>query len=144
LRKELDDVIRYVRQFILDYHRIRRELANREDVSAALRKVREINEDLVHEFSKILEENSHLNEMVAQLKAEAAEGAKLREEICELRMDHTNLLKKYEKLQARNQDLEYAINLESISMIEAYQERDKLFSAIDDVRRSLTRILNPA
>ena len=48
------------------------------------------------------------------------------------------------KLTDRNMDLEYAINLECISMIESYQAENKLFSAIDDVRRSLTRILNTA
>jgi hypothetical protein len=29
-------------------------------------------------------------------------------------------------------------------MIEGYEEKDKLYGAIDDVRRSLTRILNSA
>ena len=66
------------------------------------------------------------------------------EELGNLVQINYDLKLQVDQLQERNDELEYAINLESISMLEKYQAQGKLFSAINNVRRSLTRILNPA
>jgi len=68
----------------------------------------------------------------------------LAEELGKLVQINYDLKLQVDQLQERNDELEYAINLESISMLEKYQAQGKLFSAINNVRRSLTRILNPA
>ncbi|MHA1651019.1 MAG: hypothetical protein ACTSYB_12560 [Candidatus Helarchaeota archaeon] len=134
--KELDDVIRKVRAFIIRYRELRDKIREQEPIQTALTNLRAINEDFAIEISKLLEENQALKEELTQLKHE-------NKQIDSLMVENFKLRTRNQELEARNQDLEYAINLESISMIESYQERDKLFSAIDDVRRSLTRILNP-
>ncbi len=134
--KELDDVIRKIRAFIIRYRELRDKIREQEPIQTALTNLRAINDDFAIEISKLLEENQALKEELTQLKHE-------NKQIDSLMVENFKLRTRNQELEARNQDLEYAINLESISMIESYQERDKLFSAIDDVRRSLTRILNP-
>ena len=103
--------------------------------------LRSVNEDLTIEFAKVLQRNhefeTEIHKMHQELEQYQIGKFELRQE--NIRLSTTN-----RKLQERNDELEYAINLESISMLEGYQERDKLFGAINDVRRSLTRILNPA
>lgn len=103
--------------------------------------LRSVNEDLTIEFAKVLQRNyefeTEIHKMHQELEQYQIGKFELRQE--NIRLSTTN-----RTLQERNNELEYAINLESISMLEGYQERDKLFGAINDVRRSLTRILNPA
>lgn len=109
-----------------------------------VKKLRKVNEDMTHEFTKLLQLNHTLKERIEALECENQTIEKFNLEKFELRQENIRLSMTNRKLAERNNDLEYAINLESISMIEDYQQRNKLFSAIDDVRRSLSRILEPA
>ena len=141
LVKEIDLLIQGVRALYWRYKTQRETLVKTERI---LKETSEIKDILACELSESLEENRILvtentNLLNVKQDFEAALAQKL-----ELQVRVEDLIEVNRKLLERNAELEYAINLESISMIEGYQAQNKLFSAIDDVRRSLTRILNPA
>ena len=138
LASEVEGVIRATERFYQRYQRIREAPAKEQEILyGELSKANAINEDLVQEFSKLILHNQNLEEQLSKLKEKERR-------LEDIMLDNYDLRAKLQKIEARNQEVEYALNLESVSMIEGYDERDKLYSAIDDVRRSLTRILNPA
>ena len=138
LANEVNGVIQATQRFYQRYQRLREAPQHEQGViMAELTKAQTVNEDLVQEFSKLLLHNQTIEGHVSRLR----EKEKRLEDVM---LDNFELRTKLQKLEERNQEVEYALNLESISMIEGYDERDKLYTAIDDVRRSLTRILNSA
>ena len=138
LANEVNGVIQATQRFYQRYQRLREAPQYEQGViMAELTKAQTVNEDLVQEFSKLLLHNQTIEGHVSRLR----EKEKRLEDVM---LDNFELRTKLQKLEERNQEVEYALNLESISMIEGYDERDKLYTAIDDVRRSLTRILNSA
>ena len=136
--KVLTETIQAVQQFYHRYQRIKDAPQYEQEVLASeLQKQQAINDDLTTALSKLLTKND-------QLEAQVSLFRKQEQQLADLISDKVELREQLQKVQARNQELEYAINLESVSMIEGYDARDKLYTAIDDVRRSLTRILNTA
>ncbi|MHA1266182.1 MAG: hypothetical protein ACTSRS_13195 [Candidatus Helarchaeota archaeon] len=127
LTRDVDTALKGAQILVQRFLRLRlQNLRLNETVTRASRKIekmQEVNESLALEFAKVLQQNHVLEKEVTRLQERLVE------------MD---------RLAERNEELEYALNLESISMLEKYQSQDKLFNAIEDVRRSLTRILNPA
>ena len=138
LANEVNGVIQATQSFYRRYQRLREApKLEQATLTAELTNAQAVNEDLVQEFSKLLLHNQTLEGHVSRLR----EKEKRLEDVM---LDNFDLRSKLQKLEQRNQEVEYALNLESISMIEGYDARDKLYTAIDDVRRSLTRILNTA
>jgi len=138
LASDLNDIIQAVQQFFRRHNHLQEEPAKeQESIREELTKQTAINNDLAQELSKLLVQDQALEEKLAKFHQQE-------QHLEELMANNFELQCKLQRLEERNVELEYAINLESISMIEGYEERDKLFSAIDDVRRSLTRILNAA
>jgi uncharacterized membrane-anchored protein YhcB (DUF1043 family) len=138
LSQELTDTVQQLQKFYHRYQRLRDAPAKEQAILyTELRKAQAINDDLSTEMSKLFAHNMALEAQVDGLKQQERR-------LGEVLTANFDLRAKLQKLEARNVELEYAINLESISMIEGYDARDKLYSAIDDVRRSLTRILNTA
>ncbi|MHA1277195.1 MAG: hypothetical protein ACTSQ8_08410 [Candidatus Helarchaeota archaeon] len=140
LCKKLDNVLDVLQRFLVTHQKLQER---EETIRARLVKAQTINGDLTSELAKVLTENSDLQDEITKLKGQLKDLEEFRRENIELRINNRAMVIKNQKLMERNHELEYAINLESISMIESYQERGKLFNAIDDVRRSLTRVLNP-
>jgi len=147
IKKEVDLMLAGVRVFLERFNHIQQENEDlrakyiTEAKSAEITNLRLVNEDLTFEFAKVLQCNHEYEEDDHNLRQELEQ---YQIEKFELRQENIRLSTLNRKIQERNNELEYAINLESISMLEKYQEQDKLFGAINDVRRSLTRILNPA
>ena len=141
LQGYVDGIMTDVHGFLKNYNRLRR---TEQESRQALGEVRRINADHTTEFAKLLQRYHAMEAATQQLRTRAALLASAQEENLALQIRVRALAAENAKLAERNLDLEYAINLESVSMIESYQERDKLFCAIDGVRRSLIRILNPA
>jgi len=138
LAADLNEIIQAVQRFFQRYNHLQAKPAMEEaHLREALNKQQAINEDLVQELSKLLSQNQVIEGKVAKLNEQERR-------LEEVMLQNFELRDKVQRLEERNVELEYAINLESISMIQSYEEQDKLFNAIDDVRRSLTRILNPA
>ncbi len=136
--------------FLRQYNALTREFGRLRTQAAQaprhedLAQMRTVNEDLTYEFAKVLQRNHEFEEQICELRAHYEDVEQIAIEKFELRQQLIRLENANRQLSERNEELEYAINLESISMLETYQEQNKLFGAIDDVRRSLTRILNPA
>lgn len=137
----LDGISQDYQKFFLRYKALQKRIREHK---IGLMQARHVNEDLTHEFSKSLQSHHKLEEELEELKErlstmqfEKFEKSELRQEIIRLSLENR-------KLKDRNEDLEYALNLESVSWLESLQERELLYSAIDDVRRSLIRVLNPA
>ena len=147
IRHEVDLMLAGVRVFLERFNHLQQENEElkakyiTESEYTELYNLRSVNEDLTIEFAKVLQRNhefeTEIHKMHQELEQYQIGKFELRQE--NIRLSTTN-----RKLQERNDELEYAINLETISMLEKYQAEDKLFGAITDVRRSLTRILNPA
>lgn len=145
IRQEVDMIYRGAKVLLQRYHTLEQEncLLKQQSPSSEIDRLRKINEELTIEFAKILQLNHVYENQISELQDKIESIDTLQLEKFELRQENIRLGIENRKLRERNNDLEYAINLESVSMLEAYQDRDKLFGAIDDVRRSLTRILNP-
>jgi hypothetical protein len=143
---EAEALYRSSKTILGDYTRLERKNAvlRAHSAPAELTRLQKVNEDLTLECAKLVQHNHTLEHQMKSLEAENAAIEQIQVQKFELRQRTISLELENRKLQERNEELEYAINLESISMLESYQARDKLFSTIDDVRRSLTRILNPA
>jgi len=138
LAQELTETIQLTQRFYRRYERLREAPAKEQEILySELRKAHTINDNLDTELTKLFARNMELQEQLAHLK-------KQEQRLGELITENFFLRTKLQKLEARNEEVEYALNLESVSMIEGYDARDKLHFAIDDVRRSLTRILNTA
>ena len=138
LASDLNDIIQAVQQFFRRHNHLQEEPAKeQESIREELTKQTAINNDLAQELSKLLVQDQALEEKLAKFHQQE-------QHLEELMANNFDLQGKLQRLEERNVELEYAINLESISMIQGYEEQNKLYSAIDDVRRSLTRILNPA
>ncbi len=136
--KELAETIQAVQRFYHHYERLKAAPTHDQEILASeLQKQQVVNHDLTTELSKMLSKDDLLEEQASALQQQERR-------IGDLLCHNAEVREQLQKIQARNQELEYAINLESVSMIEDYDTRDKLYTAIDDVRRSLTRILNPA
>jgi ribosome-associated translation inhibitor RaiA len=136
--KELAETIQAVQRFYHHYERIKAVPAHEQEILACeLRKQQAINDDLTEELSKMLNKNDLFEEQTIAMRQQE-------HRIEDLLSHNAELRGQLQKVNARNEELEYAINLESVSMIEDYDSHDKLYTAIDDVRRSLTRILNSA
>ena len=138
LATDLNDIIQAVQQFFRRHNDLQEAPRSEQEVlREELTKQQTINDDLAQELSKLLSQNQALEEKVVKF-------LKQEQRLEEVMANNFELRDKLQRLEERNVELEYAINLESISMIEGYEEKDKLYGAIDDVRRSLTRILNSA
>ena len=147
IKGEVDQMLAGVSVFLERFNRMQQENKElkikylTESNASEVSNLRLVNEDLTFEFAEVLQRNHEYEENNHNLRQELEQYqiAKF-----ELRQENIRLSTTNRTLQERNNELEYAINLESISMLEKYQAEDKLFGAITDVRRSLTRILNPA
>jgi hypothetical protein len=136
--KELVETIQAVQRFYHRYERLRVAPNHEYEVlMGELQNQQAINDDLTAELAKMLNKDILLEEQGNALRQKDRR-------IEDLINVNVELRGQLQKVNQRNQELEYALNLESVSMIEDYDAQDKLYSAIDDVRRSLSRILNPA
>lgn len=143
--KELAETIQAVQRFYHRYQIIQSAPTHEYEVlMGELKKQQAINDDLTAELSKILCKDDLLEEQARVLRQKEQRIEDLLCHNAELREINSRDQAQLQKINSRNQELEYAINLESVSMIEEYDAKDKLYTAIDDVRRSLTRILNSA
>jgi len=135
---EMDQIIPQVKVLIQKYLKVQRE---HEHIHLKSDRITQQNEALTNECFHLVRQNIESEEQISHLRADFE--ALVQQKVT-LQTQYEQNLKTIAKLTERNNELEYAINLESISRIEGLEAQNKLYGAIDDVRRSLTRILSPA
>lgn len=137
----LDVVIQDYRNVITRFQVLKRAFLKRKN---ELLNAKRVSEDLTQELAKVLQQQHLFEAQIHDSTSVSEDMEAIHVEKFELRQQVIRLTNEIRQLRVRNEELEYAINLESISMLEKYQEQGKLFQAIDAVRRSLTRVLYPA
>jgi hypothetical protein len=140
-KADLDKLSLHFKRFVQRYQKLTQI---HKDQELELQRSQRVNTDLVEQLGESLDENRALQTQLNSLRRESAELEAFAIDYAEIQAENKALRITNARLLQRNQDLEYAINLESISMIEKYESDGKLLSVINDIRRSLSRVLNPA
>jgi len=141
LSHETDQIVERVKVLIQKHLKLRHDYEN---LRAESDQVAQLNETLTNECFRLVQQNLQSDERISELQCIREDFEALVSQKLALQVQYEATLGHNQKLTERNNELEYAINLESISRIEGLEAQNKLYSAIDDVRRSLTRILTPA
>jgi ribosome-associated translation inhibitor RaiA len=141
LSRETDQIIDRVRVLIQKHLRLQRDF---DKLRLETDQVAQLNETLTNECFRLVQQTLQSDEQASELECIHEDFKELVSQKLALQVQYEASLETNRKLTERNNELEYAINLESISRVEGLEAQNKLYSAIDDVRRSLTRILTPA